>query len=1475
MAPLNPLNLPLDNSGNLPVDYLYPDLVAKAQEMNALNTQMFGSQPNASQASVIDALTQARIQAASLGIDPEAAQPSENLFWKAIDYLGKPQQYMYGLIEGVGTGKLFSEGIGKTLWDADARNLSASDLLAQMGWSAPEGTPAPLAMGINATRGIAGFVVDVATDPLGLLGGLTRTTKALDTVSSLKDATNVAETVKVAGKEITKQGGDYITEINNILNKKILNPKIAPDLLSKRVAGEAVQQYTDKLGKVVPEYVASPLNKVADQKTEDIAYSLLNNLDEWRKLDAADPSYVLKSDIIMSRINEIAAETGPHADDMLDLFARATNNVDDIFNLRKNTEAYLQVQVPFLGFATGKSDLAGTLDRWRNADWGAMSTTQKAGYGTLAAASTIMDSLGYANLNIPLSGAQTLSKQAFNIGADIAVKYGISQQNMDAIVKQATAATAKLASSLPPQVVEAATKIAKPSQFTNLEKTYQEMLDLANAMPDGPAKTVELQRLQGIVPDPTQVNISSLKSKAGINPNEATTNTYQQMRQWLEVQASPDSLLSSVDQGRATAALTALDEQYAASKLAFQANDVAKAIKDKQRLAQDTAKWVGGLFSHGMKYGKAEDVNARYFAHDRAASSAVARTRVMTQFEPWANLNEAERFNITAKADTANGLAMEAVTKTEEGRALFEQLGTYETMTKGTAVGPTLDDLKGKQKQALTRLQEMHDATLNQMMADGLVDPETTDFLNRSRSLAKQIRAEELAWGVETPSTLGVYIPKRYLEYINDAAQTDNLQQRKYTSFMDALLASDKAPSYDAVASWLERVKASQGMIAQKRYAKRMALVHGLKPEHLIELQNAARLNPRGPEADLLYNIGEDIPMMLRNSASVDAEIGSELKKTMQGASMYQKGLDQMGLSSSYADGLVAEAGLAQEEMLKGVNEINAIVDPSAAINLINAGEEAVLTAIQTQSGIKNLYVPKVLRDAYEETDGTAKWLERWVPRGSVGDKYIKLFDNLRLAQKGPLVWMFAASHMTNAISDRLMAFMRGGFEAANPLYSLDIKEALDGRRGITLPSGAVLKGDKLKEMFERYGFVSSPRLEDAFLEQSGRGSLEWMQGTGLYGAAKKAINSNKVTAKAADAYAKTQDWATNLGYDQLMRRQMFVHHLKNGAMPQEAARLANNALIDYRDMTSFEKSIAQRMMLFYGFLKGSTKMAILDLVSASPAINRQVQASKMMSQLFSTGEYTGEQLEENVQRGLITSGIQESMGFITGKTKDGLPEVTRVNISPLAAAVQTWQVKNPRNLTSFSSVFEAIGESVRGTSLKLMSQSNPVIKNAFELLSNKSSYYDMPLSSQFLRKLPDITSAAEELSKYPFMSIPASVIQTISEPIQNLLGAVPVGNDGRFVAVNPVAYAMISGLIPAIGRTLSVVNKAFDPNQGIGDAILSVATPLRPDAADLEKIGAYREINELKSKIEAITGPGKSVAKQRLAMAERQANIQ
>lgn len=1470
MAPLL-YNLPLDARGNLPADYLYPDLYKKAQEMNSLSATMFGGSPNASQANVVDALQQARVQAASLGIDPQDAQPKESLFWKAIDYLNKPQQYMYGLVEGVGTGKLFAEGLGKTLWDADTRNLSASDLLAQMGWSASQDTPWPVAMGINASRGIAGFVVDVATDPLGLLGGITRTGKALDTVTSLKDATNVAKTVKVAGKEVTEAGGQFINEINDILKKDIVNPNIAPEQLAARVAGTAPAQFTDVVGNVVPEMIPSPLKKIAPQKTEDIAYGLFTNLDELRKLDPADPSYLLKSDIITARMGEIAADAGPHADDMLDLFKRATDSTDDIFNLRKNTEAYMQVQVPFLGYATGKTDLKGTLDRWRNADWASMGTAQKAGYGTLAVASTLMDGLGYANVNIPLSSLSTISKQAFNIASDVAVKYGVSQQNMDAIVRQAMAATADISQKLPPTVIQAAQKIAQPEKFADLQPIYNEMSSLAEAMPDGPAKTVATELLKGRYATPEQIlSGEQVKSFAGIAPQEATTKTYQQMRQWLEGMASPESVLDAANQGKAASLMQQLDEAYTANKLAYQVNDVAKAVKDKQRAATDAGKWIGGLFSHGLRFGKAEDINARYFAHDRAASSAVARTRVMSQFGEWANLDEAARFDITKKADIANDLAMKRVLATEEGKALIDELKGFEVTEKGTAVGPTLDNLSTKRRAALQRLQEMHDFTLQSDIAAGLVDTETASFLSKSTSLAKRIRDEERAWGIETPHALGVYIPKRYLEYINDAAQTDNLASRKYNSFMDALTASDKAPSYDAIASWLERVKASQGMIAQKRYAKRMALVHGLKPEHLVELQNSARLNPSGPEADLLYNIGEQLPAALRTSASYDKVTGGELGKNMAYASTYQRALEDYGLESSYASSIATEAGLAQEAALQGADEVHGITDPIDLIPNVTAGEEAVIRQVQTQSGVKNLYLPRALQQAYDETDGTAKWLERAIPKGSIGDKYIKMFDSLRMAQKGPLVWLFAASHMTNAVSDRLMAFMRGGFEAANPLYSLDIKEALDGRRALVLPNGAKLKGEKLKALFEQYGFASNPRLEDAFLEQSGRGSLEWLQGTGPYSAAQKAINSNAVTKSVAEAYEKTKDWATNLGYDQLMRRQMFVHHMKNGAMPAEAARLANNALIDYRDMTSFEKSIAQRMMLFYGFLKGSTKMALLDLVSASPAINRQVQASKMMAQLFSTGEYTGEQLEENAQRGLITSGIQESMGFVTGKTKEGLPEVTRVNISPLAAALQTWQIKNPTNLTSFSSIADALGDTGWSTSMKLMSQSNPVIKNAFELLANKSSYYDVPLSSQFLRRLPDLTSAAERLSAYPFMSIPASVIGTLTEPIQKIMGATPVGNDGRFVAVNPVAYALVTGLFPVLGRTISVANKAMDPNQGIGDALRSALTPLRPDAADLEKLGAYKEIQALKYKIEGMTGVGKSVAKQRLAIAER-----
>ena len=70
-----------------------------------------------------------------------------------------------------------------------------------------------------------------------------------------------------------------------------------------------------------------------------------------------------------------------------------------------------------------------------------------------------------------------------------------------------------------------------------------------------------------------------------------------------------------------------------------------------------------------------------------------------------------------------------------------------------------------------------------------------------------------------------------------------------------------------------------------------------------------------------------------------------------------------------------------------------------------------------------------------------------------------------------------------------------------------------------------------------------------------------------------------------------------NSAHEEWARLACYLHYLREGNAPREAARLARRAMVDYAALTEFERNVAERLFPFYAFYKGNLIAEVVGIV--------------------------------------------------------------------------------------------------------------------------------------------------------------------------------------------------------------------------------------------------------------------------------------
>jgi hypothetical protein len=281
-----------------------------------------------------------------------------------------------------------------------------------------------------------------------------------------------------------------------------------------------------------------------------------------------------------------------------------------------------------------------------------------------------------------------------------------------------------------------------------------------------------------------------------------------------------------------------------------------------------------------------------------------------------------------------------------------------------------------------------------------------------------------------------------------------------------------------------------------------------------------------------------------------------------------------------------------------------------------------------------------------------------------------------------------------------------------------------------------------------------------------------------------------------ATGLAQAQE-KVNGGFENYLRMTEFVNRFEKGDSIADAAKAANQTFFNYRDMSPIEKSLAKRFYMFYGFTSKATGQTLNNLLFAPSNLNLQINGSKAMAEAFADPKDIPTADEADIR--LLSNAIDsESISHVIGRSKSGKPITARGFAAPLQQVLQTFSAQRP-NSWNVGEVLNAGVDSIRRTAQKQFANANPMLNSAVQNLTNKNLYFDKPLDSEFLRKLPSYEAIAAKVTDSNFAKIPARLLDDAQK---KLLGARDNG-DGTMTA-DPGWFFTVTQLVPALSRAVS-----------------------------------------------------------------------
>jgi len=878
--------------------------------------------------------------------------------------------------------------------------------------------------------------------------------------------------------------------------------------------------------------------------------------------------------------------------------------------------------------------------------------------------------------------------------------------------------------------------------------------------------------------------------------------------------------------------------------------EVAKIVNRGTLLA---ANGFQKVFLQKMVTGKKFDDSRRAFVANRAGTQRVAADDVFKVFGDEL-LDENKRPILDEGLAVLDGLAFNSLNKLTQEVPEFkaaekELLEVVNTALRGDEVDvTTLRSLTGLEDEFRENLQVWLQTDQPQ---------ELKDVVLKAVGFFDSMAAEEVKHGVRT-GFLASYVPHIYENMAKVGRRgikgdTDFLKTRKFDTLSKAFEQRGLVTNLDlSTAAFMRRKKGLQA-IAQHKYFQRVVLEHGMP---IDEYQKIVKASETGDTEALEFLKREKLPLP---TYLTDDELarGRAVTKTQDqvASDILNAKADKIAGSESTAEVLNHIKGDGLSAVLHDVSGQTAVVNSIADMGEVvrrtaykikirpkdSIHPEAIfneVAGVTKKFNNEEFVLPLPIAKGFDETVQARDFIKMAFGESELGRAMLESSDAALDFLKKTVTLPFPAYWIRNLVGDQFFRLADGSLVAIDPgLYAqtaglLDVAKP----RAVTLDNGQILDAPTFQKILRENGIQFSNEDYLEVMKDSGKLNIEKLlqKRRGIL----KTAQSGKVGATLSVASDKLRD-----NFENFFRANHLLHRMKGGDSVRDAVRLTGDALIDYRDLSQVEQSLFRRMFFFYGWMSKATKKTITQLFTSPGDLQVQLKSARGVAEFFAdpNAAPTVDQFE---QRSLNSLTALEQIAFPLGRDEEGKPITGRGFGLPLNTILENFSVFAPREL-SLSELTEVAQDSTTRTLQKLSAGSNPVLKIAAEQLTGRNLFFDKPLDSKFLRRLPSFESAAKKLANTPFDLIPPEVAKTLDAPTKALLKAVPDG-EGNLIA-DPGRYYMLINIIPAIARANATLRNAFDADIPIAQSVLTSLSGVRVEKQDFERSLAFEQEKALR----------------------------
>lgn len=860
-----------------------------------------------------------------------------------------------------------------------------------------------------------------------------------------------------------------------------------------------------------------------------------------------------------------------------------------------------------------------------------------------------------------------------------------------------------------------------------------------------------------------------------------------------------------------------------------------------------------------------------------------------------AELGQEEMLKVLPEATSEEGRALLSNVATDLDALAYDTIDEYvksaDKMSQGALLDNlsrlargldlperTFDDLKVLEKPFRARLA----AKLSTM------DPKSAELMQRIVSSFDSMVLKEQAHGMPV-NFFEYYLPHRFH---NLHKGTNFTAQRKFATLGDAFERANLVGSSDLPSLWFSRWKASEEKLARGQYFNRMVLENAFDPELTARLYEAARFQPDSAEAALLKRARQDPRIVTK-------EI-EELLKKEEASKVAKRSIKKLGLTeptnltpelvdegkrfirardAAKASGLNANdwvqnpgavdeaVELAEGKLLGPANVLTDDVKEVIADSLTRFSDQsraehfmARLMPYSSQmpdpyykemarfteevigpNGEKASYVlPVEIARAIEENRITRDVVKESIGKSDFGRAALRVMDSTVdwFKRWNTLPWPGYWSQ--NMFGDTTMRWIDAGINGVNPgTLGLTHNLISDPAAVIKLPNGSTLTGRVFQDLLKRNGISLSPK--DLIDTMNAAGDLNISEAVRRRG--KDFKGHLQALAKGqegsvTDALTGAHEFMAK-NFENVFRANHVVNRLSMGDSIQDALRNTQEALINYRDMTNAEKSIARRFYFFYGWTSKAIKKQVNSLFTNPGDIQAQVKLARNIAETFSEPGALPTAEEKEIEL-LRSQTEREQLSFGLGKTKDGKDIIGRGFGMPLNVPLAQFTLSLPRTF-SVKEIISSVGDDIQRNLQKQAASANPIFASVGEAFTGKNLYFDKPLSAKFLRRLPDWVNLAQKIAPFQFSKIPGELLNDLQV---SMLGAVPDGK-GNYIA-DPGLYYLATHVIPGFGRGVSTARALASHTVPTELGITRALTGLRFEEADLERSGLYDEKERL-----------------------------